>query len=54
VGSLTEMGELLALVRRSGVPDLPIGTRTPSAANDALNELRAGKVVGRLVLTPAG
>jgi len=54
VGSLTEMGELLALVRRTGVPDFPVGTRPLGAVNDALNDLKAGKVVGRLVLTPGG
>ena len=54
VGSLTEMAELLDLVRRKGAPDLPVGTRPLAAVNDALNDLKAGKVVGRLVLTPAG
>jgi D-arabinose 1-dehydrogenase-like Zn-dependent alcohol dehydrogenase len=53
VGSLTEMAELLDLVRRKGVPDLPVGTRPLAAVNEALNELQAGKVIGRLVLTPA-
>jgi len=53
VGSLTEMAELLDLVRRKGAPDLPIGTRPLAAVNEALNELKAGKVIGRLVLTPA-
>jgi alcohol dehydrogenase, propanol-preferring len=53
VGSLTELAELLDLVRRKGVPDLPVGTRPLAAVNDALNDLKAGKVVGRLVLTPA-
>ncbi len=53
VGSLTEMAELLDLVRRKGAPDLPIGTRPLAAVNEALDELRTGKVVGRLVLTPA-
>jgi alcohol dehydrogenase, propanol-preferring len=52
VGSLTEMAELLDLVRRKGAPDLPVSTRPLAAVNDALNELKAGKVVGRLVLTP--
>ncbi|HMK70047.1 MAG TPA: alcohol dehydrogenase [Xanthobacteraceae bacterium] len=54
VGSLTELAELLDLVRRKGAPDLPIGTRPLAAVNEALDELKAGKVVGRLVLTPAG
>jgi D-arabinose 1-dehydrogenase-like Zn-dependent alcohol dehydrogenase len=53
VGSLTEMAELLDLVRRKGVPNLPVGTRPLSAVNEALNELKHGKVIGRLVLTPA-
>jgi propanol-preferring alcohol dehydrogenase len=53
VGSLTEMAELLDLVRRKGAPDLPVGTRPLAAVNDALNDLKAGKVVGRVVLTPA-
>jgi D-arabinose 1-dehydrogenase-like Zn-dependent alcohol dehydrogenase len=54
VGSLTEMAELLDLVRRKGAPDLPIGTRPLAAVNEALDALKAGKVVGRLVLMPAG
>lgn len=53
VGSLTEMAELLDLVRRKGAPDLPVGTRPLAAVNEALGDLKAGKVVGRLVLTPA-
>ena len=53
VGSLTEMAELLDLVRRKGVPDLPVGKRPLAAVNDALEELKSGKVVGRLVLMPA-
>ena len=53
VGSLTEMAELLDLVRRKGVPNLPVGTRPLAAVNEALNELKHGKVIGRLVLTPA-
>ena len=53
VGSLSELGELLELVRRKGAPDLPVGTRPLAAVNEALGDLKAGKVVGRLVLTPA-
>ena len=53
VGSLTEMAELLDLVRRKGAPDLPVATRPLAAVNDALNDLKAGKVIGRVVLTPA-
>jgi len=53
VGSLTEMAELLDLVRRTGVPNLPVSTRPLAAVNEALHELKSGKVIGRLVLTPA-
>jgi propanol-preferring alcohol dehydrogenase len=54
VGSLSEMVELLDLVRRKGMPDLPVSTRPLPAVNEALGELKTGKVVGRLVLTPPG
>jgi D-arabinose 1-dehydrogenase-like Zn-dependent alcohol dehydrogenase len=53
VGSLPEMAELLDLVRRTGMPAVPIRTRPLAEVNEALNDLRAGKVVGRVVLTPA-
>ncbi len=52
VGSLTEMTELLDLVRRTGLPPLPVATRPLSEVNAALADLRAGKVVGRVVLVP--
>jgi len=52
VGSLAEMAELLDLVRRKGAPDLPVATRPLAAVNDALNDLKAGKIIGRVVLTP--
>jgi D-arabinose 1-dehydrogenase-like Zn-dependent alcohol dehydrogenase len=53
VGSLTEMKELLDLVRRTGIPDVPLATRPLAEVNAVLNDLRAGKIVGRVVLTPA-
>jgi D-arabinose 1-dehydrogenase-like Zn-dependent alcohol dehydrogenase len=51
-GSLTETAELLALVRRTGLPAVPTATRPLSDVNAVLDELRAGKVIGRVVLTP--
>ena len=54
VGSLTEMAELLDLVRRTGLPQIPIGVRPLAEVNAALKDLRAGKVVGRVVLLPTG
>ncbi|MGE0751495.1 MAG: alcohol dehydrogenase [Variibacter sp.] len=53
VGSLPEMKELLDLVRRTGQPPVPIATRPLDAVNETLNDLRAGKIVGRVVLEPA-
>jgi D-arabinose 1-dehydrogenase-like Zn-dependent alcohol dehydrogenase len=53
VGSLPEMRELLDLVNRTGLPPVPIRTRPLDDVNAALEDLRGGKVVGRVVLTPA-
>jgi D-arabinose 1-dehydrogenase-like Zn-dependent alcohol dehydrogenase len=52
-GSLGELTELLDLVKRKGLPALPVATRKLADADSALGDLRAGRVVGRLVLTPA-
>jgi D-arabinose 1-dehydrogenase-like Zn-dependent alcohol dehydrogenase len=51
VGSLPEMKELLELVRAKGLPPIPLTTRPLDQVSGALNDLRAGKVVGRVVLT---
>jgi D-arabinose 1-dehydrogenase-like Zn-dependent alcohol dehydrogenase len=53
VGSVPEMQELMELVRRTGLPDVPVATRPLDDVNAVLGELRAGQVVGRVVLTPA-
>ena len=50
VGSHAELAELLALVQRSGMPSVPIRTRPLDEVSDALADLRAGRVVGRVVL----
>ncbi len=54
VGSLKELKELIALVRKTRVPKVPIDKRPLTEANAGLMDLKAGKVVGRVVLTPAG
>jgi propanol-preferring alcohol dehydrogenase len=52
VGNLAELKELLDLVRRKQVPPMPI-TRAPlDRANEMLESLREGRVLGRAVLTP--
>ncbi|MEQ1784940.1 MAG: alcohol dehydrogenase [Hyphomonadaceae bacterium] len=52
VGSLNEIAELLDLVNRKGAPDVPVATRPLDQVNAALNDLRNGKIVGRVVMTP--
>ena len=53
VGSQHEMRELMELVRAKGLPDVPVATRPLDEVNAVMNDLRAGKIVGRVVLTPA-
>jgi D-arabinose 1-dehydrogenase-like Zn-dependent alcohol dehydrogenase len=53
LGSLPEMAEMMELVRRKGLPDVPVTTRRLDEVNAAHADLRAGKIVGRVVLTPA-
>ncbi len=52
VGNLKELAELLKLVRAHKMPSIPIRRRPLADAHTALEELRAGKVVGRTVLVP--
>jgi len=53
VGSVPEMSELMELVRRTGLPDVPVATRPLDDVNAVMDQLRSGKIVGRVVLTPA-
>jgi alcohol dehydrogenase, propanol-preferring len=50
-GTLAEAGELLALVRDGTALPVPITERPLAEASSALDDLRAGRVVGRTVLT---
>lgn len=52
VGTLAEMHQLMAIVKQGGVPPIPVEERPLAQANEALGELAAGKVIGRLVLVP--
>jgi D-arabinose 1-dehydrogenase-like Zn-dependent alcohol dehydrogenase len=52
VGSLAEAKAMLSLVRAGKVPPIPVSTRPLSEAQVALDELKAGKTVGRAVLVP--
>ncbi len=52
VGSLQEAHEMLDLVRAGKVAPIPVELRALDQANASLDDLRNGKVVGRVVLTP--
>ena len=51
-GSLGETQEMMELVRAGKVDPIPYTTRPLSAANRTLDDLREGKITGRVVLTP--
>ncbi len=50
VGSLGEAREMLDLVRKGAVDPIPVDLRPLDQASAALDDLRAGKVTGRVVL----
>jgi len=50
VGSLQELKEVVALARKGKIKAAPVETRPASEANAALEDLKAGRVLGRIVL----
>ena len=50
VGSLPELKKVVALAKKSTLKPLPVTTRPGHEANTALEDLKAGRVVGRVVL----
>ncbi len=50
VGSLQELKEVVALAKKRKLRAAPVETRSADEANAALEDLKAGKVVGRIVL----
>jgi len=52
-GTLAEAEELMALARSGHAPAVPFAERPLGEAQDALDDLRAGRVVGRVVLSPS-
>ena len=46
VGSLAEMGELMALARQGRLPAMPVTARPLAEVNEALTALRSGTVRG--------
>ena len=50
VGNLRELKEVVALAKKKKLRPTPVETRPAAQANAALEDLKAGKVLGRLVL----
>ena len=50
-GTLAEARELVDLVRAKHIPPPPIAERPLAQAQATLDDLRAGRIVGRVVLT---
>jgi len=51
-GTLDEANEMMALARSGKIPPVPIIERPLSTAQASLDDLRGGRVVGRVVLVP--
>ena len=51
VGSCNDLRELIDLVRTGKVKEIPVSSRPLSAASDTLDDLKAGRINGRVVLT---
>jgi alcohol dehydrogenase/propanol-preferring alcohol dehydrogenase len=52
VGTLQEMRELVALARDGRAPEIPVQVRPLEEAQRTLDDLKHGRVVGRVVLQP--
>lgn len=50
VGNLQELKEVVALAKKKKLRPMPVETRPGDQANSALEDLKAGKVLGRIVL----
>lgn len=52
VGSLQDMHELMAIARSGALPALPLTTQPLASADQALADLKAGRIRGRTILRP--
>ncbi|MFO1015484.1 MAG: alcohol dehydrogenase [Caulobacteraceae bacterium] len=52
VGSLKDAQDMMAKVRAGEIDPIPVATRPLDQANQALDDLREGKITGRVVLVP--
>ncbi|MBT3931373.1 MAG: alcohol dehydrogenase, partial [Rhodospirillaceae bacterium] len=53
-GTLTEMHELMALVKDGKVDPIPVAARPMSEVTETLQDLEAGRIIGRVVVVPEG
>lgn len=53
VGSLSETQEMMELVKAGKIDPIPVTKRPLSDASKTLDDLREGKIIGRVVLEPA-
>jgi len=51
VGNLQELREVIALAKKKKLKPMPVATRPADQVNAALEDLKAGKVLGRVVLS---
>ena len=54
VGTLSEMHELMALVKAGKVDPIPVVARPMSEVTETLRDLEAGRIIGRVVVVPEG
>jgi hypothetical protein len=54
VGTLDELHEVVGLGREGRIPPIPLDVRPLDAAPEAMADLRAGHVRGRVILKPEG
>ena len=52
VGSTSEAAEMIALVKAGKIAPMPVEKRPLDQTSKSLDDLRAGKIVGRVVITP--
>jgi D-arabinose 1-dehydrogenase-like Zn-dependent alcohol dehydrogenase len=52
VGSPAEAREMMELVKAGKIAAIPVETRPLSDTSRSLDDLRAGRIVGRVVITP--
>ena len=53
VGELRELRELVDIIKSGKIKLMPVKKQDLSTANQAMSDLRAGKVNGRIVLIPS-